>query len=108
MAAWIFFGMAWLALLINHCIDLLEHFNGYMKERQESLAASSQSSPQEETEGPEKKPKWQHKSELKDNTVKIFFRLTILMFESGFDKHSLSLNIAFHFFYRDHFVFYGF
>ncbi|XP_052001926.1 potassium channel subfamily K member 17 [Xyrauchen texanus] len=33
MAAWIFFGMAWLAVLINHSIDLLESFNAYMRGR---------------------------------------------------------------------------
>ncbi|XP_076833933.1 potassium channel subfamily K member 17-like [Brachyhypopomus gauderio] len=31
LAVWIFFGMAWLALLINHAIDLLERMNAYHK-----------------------------------------------------------------------------
>jgi len=28
MASWIFFGLAWLALVINHSIDILERLNG--------------------------------------------------------------------------------
>ncbi|XP_048084251.1 potassium channel subfamily K member 17 [Alosa alosa] len=55
MGAWIFFGLAWLALLINHGIDLLERFNGYMKEKREDIASSSQGSQQEQTQAPEKK-----------------------------------------------------
>lgn len=31
LAVWIFFGMAWLALVINHTIDLLGHLNAYLK-----------------------------------------------------------------------------
>lgn len=31
MASWIFFGLAWLSLLINHSIDLLEQINAYLK-----------------------------------------------------------------------------
>ncbi|KAM6968496.1 potassium channel subfamily K member 17-like [Tautogolabrus adspersus] len=31
MASWIFFGLAWLALLINHSIDILERINTYCK-----------------------------------------------------------------------------
>ncbi|XP_035529979.1 potassium channel subfamily K member 17 [Morone saxatilis] len=31
MASWIFFGLAWLALLINHSIDILERLNTYFK-----------------------------------------------------------------------------
>lgn len=31
MASWIFFGLAWLSLLINHSIDLLEQINAYFK-----------------------------------------------------------------------------
>ncbi|XP_063040079.1 potassium channel subfamily K member 17 [Engraulis encrasicolus] len=38
MAAWIFFGLAWLAVLINHSIDLLEHFNEYLKQKREGNA----------------------------------------------------------------------
>ncbi|XP_045918865.1 potassium channel subfamily K member 17 [Micropterus dolomieu] len=33
LASWIFFGMAWLALLINHSIDILERLNIYLKQR---------------------------------------------------------------------------
>lgn len=32
-ACWIFFGLAWLALLINHSIDILERLNNYIKNR---------------------------------------------------------------------------
>ncbi|XP_023250500.1 potassium channel subfamily K member 17-like [Seriola lalandi dorsalis] len=31
MASWIFFGLAWLALLINHSIDILERLNAHFK-----------------------------------------------------------------------------
>ncbi|XP_029317067.1 potassium channel subfamily K member 17-like [Cottoperca gobio] len=31
MASWIFFGLAWLALIINHSIDILERLNTYFK-----------------------------------------------------------------------------
>ncbi|XP_053489868.1 potassium channel subfamily K member 17 [Ictalurus furcatus] len=31
LGVWIFFGMAWLALLINHTIDLLGHLEAYLK-----------------------------------------------------------------------------
>ena len=54
MGAWIFFGLAWLALLINHCIDLLEGFNGYLKEKREGTASMSQGSQPDETQAPEK------------------------------------------------------
>ncbi|TKS86169.1 Potassium channel subfamily K member 16 2P domain potassium channel [Collichthys lucidus] len=33
MASWIFFGLAWLALLINHSIDILERLNTHFKLR---------------------------------------------------------------------------
>ncbi|KAM9341240.1 potassium channel subfamily K member 17-like [Symphorus nematophorus] len=32
MASWIFFGLAWLALLINHSIDILERLNTHFKQ----------------------------------------------------------------------------
>lgn len=32
MASWIFFGLAWLALLINHSIDILERLNSHCKQ----------------------------------------------------------------------------
>lgn len=32
MASWIFFGLAWLALVINHAIDILERLNTYFKQ----------------------------------------------------------------------------
>ncbi|TSM77404.1 Potassium channel subfamily K member 17 [Bagarius yarrelli] len=31
LGVWIFFGMAWLALLINHTIDLLGHLDAYLR-----------------------------------------------------------------------------
>ncbi|XP_030575295.1 potassium channel subfamily K member 17-like [Archocentrus centrarchus] len=33
MASWIFFGLAWLALVINHSIDILERINNHFKMR---------------------------------------------------------------------------
>uniref|UniRef100_A0A1A8I8X3 Potassium channel, subfamily K, member 17 n=1 Tax=Nothobranchius kuhntae TaxID=321403 RepID=A0A1A8I8X3_NOTKU len=33
MASWIFFGLAWLALLINHSIDILERLNAFFKQQ---------------------------------------------------------------------------
>ena len=33
MASWIFFGLAWLALAINHSIDILERLNTHFKQR---------------------------------------------------------------------------
>lgn len=33
MASWIFFGLAWLALLINHSMDILERLNTHFKQR---------------------------------------------------------------------------
>ncbi|XP_034419343.1 potassium channel subfamily K member 17 [Cyclopterus lumpus] len=33
MAWWIFFGLAWLALVVNHSIDILERLNSHFKER---------------------------------------------------------------------------
>ncbi|XP_060939284.1 potassium channel subfamily K member 17 [Limanda limanda] len=33
MASWIFFGLAWLALLINHSSDILERLNTHFKQR---------------------------------------------------------------------------
>lgn len=32
MASWIFFGLAWLSLLINHSIDILERLNTHFKQ----------------------------------------------------------------------------
>ncbi len=47
MASWIFFGLAWLALLINHSIDILERLNTHFKQRwagqtQEDESASAE------------------------------------------------------------------
>ncbi|XP_059209542.1 uncharacterized protein kcnk17 [Centropristis striata] len=46
MACWIFFGLAWLALLINHSIDILERLNTHFKlrwggQRQEEESSSA-------------------------------------------------------------------
>ncbi|XP_030643228.1 potassium channel subfamily K member 17-like [Chanos chanos] len=48
LGAWIFFGLAWLALLINHSIDLLERFNAYLKQRHGRETQTSQ--PEEKKE----------------------------------------------------------
>lgn len=32
MASWIFFGLAWLSLVINHSIDILERLNTHFKQ----------------------------------------------------------------------------
>ncbi|XP_056333023.1 potassium channel subfamily K member 17 [Danio aesculapii] len=49
MAVWIFFGLAWLALLVNHSIDLLESLNAYLRGRQ-----NGQSQMNETEEKPDK------------------------------------------------------
>lgn len=49
MAVWIFFGLAWLALLVNHSIDLLESLNAYLRGRQ-----NGQTPMKETEEKPEK------------------------------------------------------
>lgn len=64
IASWIFFGMAWLALVINHSIEILERLNthfkqrwGKEKERQESGSAESENpETQVEDEDENKKP----------------------------------------------------
>lgn len=57
LAAWIFFGLAWLALLINHCIDLLESLNAYKVRRKREQDEQTQV---EEVKGQtEKEPKVQ-------------------------------------------------
>ncbi|XP_044022567.1 potassium channel subfamily K member 17-like [Siniperca chuatsi] len=48
MTSWIFFGLAWLALLINHSIDILERLNTHFKlqwgaQKQEEESASAES-----------------------------------------------------------------
>uniref|UniRef100_A0AAY4AJ75 Potassium channel domain-containing protein n=1 Tax=Denticeps clupeoides TaxID=299321 RepID=A0AAY4AJ75_9TELE len=42
VCAWIFFGLAWLALLINHSIELVEEFNAYLKQRRKNASQSLQ------------------------------------------------------------------
>ncbi|XP_039642955.1 potassium channel subfamily K member 17 [Perca fluviatilis] len=47
MASWIFFGLAWLALLINHSMDILERLNAHLKQlwggrRQEEAPGSGE------------------------------------------------------------------
>ncbi|KAI4804525.1 hypothetical protein KUCAC02_026151 [Chaenocephalus aceratus] len=64
MASWIFFGLAWLALLINHSIDILERLNthcrmrwGGQKPEEESGSAEGESpDTQVEEEDENKKP----------------------------------------------------
>ncbi|RXN11443.1 potassium channel subfamily K member 17-like protein [Labeo rohita] len=55
MAVWIFFGLAWLALLINHSIDLLESLNAYMRGRQnaETQVEESKEQPEKGLKGEE-------------------------------------------------------
>ncbi|XP_056151324.1 potassium channel subfamily K member 17 [Lampris incognitus] len=43
MASWIFFGLAWLALIINHTTDTLERVNGHLKRRWGGLETSNES-----------------------------------------------------------------
>uniref|UniRef100_A0A3Q2EIT0 Potassium channel subfamily K member 17-like n=1 Tax=Cyprinodon variegatus TaxID=28743 RepID=A0A3Q2EIT0_CYPVA len=65
MASWIFFGLAWLALLINHGIENLERFNAFMKKgcfgkktQEESASTDADNNPdtQVEDEDQTKKP----------------------------------------------------
>lgn len=56
LAAWIFFGLAWLALLINHCIDLLEGLNAYLGKRKREQNEQTAEEVKEQTE---KEPKVQ-------------------------------------------------
>ncbi|XP_078134293.1 potassium channel, subfamily K, member 16-like [Sander vitreus] len=47
MASWIFFGLAWLALLINHSMDILERLNTHLKQfwggrEQEEVSGSAE------------------------------------------------------------------
>ncbi|XP_053700615.1 potassium channel subfamily K member 17 [Synchiropus splendidus] len=55
MASWIFFGLAWLALLINHAIDILERLNGYFKQRLGRREPSTQTET-ESTDAPPPSP----------------------------------------------------
>ncbi|XP_047201879.1 potassium channel subfamily K member 17 [Girardinichthys multiradiatus] len=56
IASWIFFGMAWLALLINHSIDILERLNAYLKKgccggkTQEESSSAEDNSPETQVE----------------------------------------------------------
>nr|XP_020464233.1 potassium channel subfamily K member 17-like [Monopterus albus] len=43
MASWIFFGLAWLALIINHSIDILEQLNSHLKRRRQKQEEESNS-----------------------------------------------------------------
>lgn len=64
MGSWIFFGMAWLALLINHSIDILEQLNSLFKQgccgekSQEQSGSTDENNPdtQVEDENEIKKP----------------------------------------------------
>lgn len=42
MASWIFFGLAWLALVINHCIDTLEKLNVHFNPKRSSTDDSQE------------------------------------------------------------------
>lgn len=59
MASWIFFGLAWLSLLINHSIDILERLNNYFKHkwgRQMHTAEADSTDTQVDQEDKIKKP----------------------------------------------------
>ncbi|RVE66372.1 hypothetical protein OJAV_G00106670 [Oryzias javanicus] len=62
MASWIFFGMAWLALLINHSIDILERLNTLWKQKWRGKEPEGESS-----ESEDKKPEadMEQENELK-------------------------------------------
>ncbi|XP_026799949.2 potassium channel subfamily K member 17 [Pangasianodon hypophthalmus] len=55
LGVWIFFGMAWLALLINHTIDLLGHLDAYLKSGKNS-GKTNKSQDQELPETQQKDP----------------------------------------------------
>ncbi|XP_072546375.1 potassium channel subfamily K member 17 [Salminus brasiliensis] len=62
MGVWIFFGLAWLALVINHSIDLLEGFNTYIKSGRISGGKKKNSEEEEEKELPETPEKQEKKA----------------------------------------------
>uniref|UniRef100_W5LFX5 Potassium channel, subfamily K, member 17 n=1 Tax=Astyanax mexicanus TaxID=7994 RepID=W5LFX5_ASTMX len=57
MGVWIFFGLAWLALVINHSIDLLEGFNTYIKSERIAGNRNPLSEGEKEKELPETQEK---------------------------------------------------
>lgn len=62
MASWIFFGLAWLALIINHTMDIMERLNTHFKERwsghepEEQSGSTEVDNPETQEEEDEKKP----------------------------------------------------
>ncbi|XP_061599696.1 potassium channel subfamily K member 17 [Cololabis saira] len=67
MASWIFFGLAWLALVINHSIDILERLNTHFRQRwchepQEESGSGNDNNPEtqvEDVDGLKKPPETQ-------------------------------------------------
>lgn len=61
-ACWIFFGLAWLALVINHSIDNLERINNLLKQRwsnrnkKEGSASAECDNPETQLEEEDDKP----------------------------------------------------
>uniref|UniRef100_A0A673CLW2 Potassium channel, subfamily K, member 17 n=1 Tax=Sphaeramia orbicularis TaxID=375764 RepID=A0A673CLW2_9TELE len=49
MATWIFFGLAWLALVINHSIDILERLNTHYKQRANRMREEASGNPEGDT-----------------------------------------------------------
>ncbi|XP_041828625.1 potassium channel subfamily K member 17 isoform X1 [Melanotaenia boesemani] len=62
IASWIFFGLAWLSLLINHSIDILERLNNHFKQQlssekpEEEPSSAEDSDPHTEVEDETNKP----------------------------------------------------
>ncbi|KAK3537171.1 hypothetical protein QTP70_002645 [Hemibagrus guttatus] len=57
LGVWIFFGMAWLALLINHTIDLLGHLDAYLRSGKKSdkpTKSQDQELPETQQKDPDK------------------------------------------------------
>ena len=66
MASWIFFGLAWLALLINHSIDILERLNTHFKQR---WGAQAQDKEPDSAEGDNPDTQVEEVDELKKTPV---------------------------------------
>ncbi|XP_036928440.1 potassium channel subfamily K member 17-like [Acanthopagrus latus] len=66
MASWIFFGLAWLALLINHSIDILERLNTHFKQR---WGAQAQDKEPDSAEGDNPDTQVEEEDELKKTPV---------------------------------------
>ncbi|KAM9467109.1 potassium channel subfamily K member 17-like [Clarias gariepinus] len=65
IGVWIFFGMAWLALVINHTIELLGKFNAYLNSGKKN-AKENTSQEQELEETQEKEPEEKETDEARE------------------------------------------